>query len=229
MKKTYRIVTEQGRIADGSLPFLTQEELTNFDTVGYTGTLGGNTMTYESYLNRIHKGIFTIEQTKYADNGDQREVFSITREFDPTIGDLQPTSLEGLTKNVVERALKKLSTESVEPFSIDGMTILDIKDMIHNNHNIISSVKILLESILFNYEEQYGESLEMYRNDYFKLTSDQAKKLFEKNYTVNLFLENPDSYRTIEDPKDFKRYHDCIFGIHMSWGKDSVKRILKNG
>lgn len=75
----FNIKTSMGSTNNTSLPFLTEEELKEFNTIGYTGkTSEGEIISRTDYLNSLGKGEFKINQTKY-DNGDFSEEFTIVR------------------------------------------------------------------------------------------------------------------------------------------------------
>ena len=78
--KEYYINTHMGKVFDhSSLPFLTDSEFEEFNIVGYTGKDNfGKRMNYESFLNTLNKGIFTVNLIK-RDNGDFSESFLIIR------------------------------------------------------------------------------------------------------------------------------------------------------
>lgn len=75
---THPITTGCGRPNDPkSLPFLTEEELEEFDSIGYSGkTTNGVKMSWHEYLDSLGKGQFSIAQTKF-DNGDCIEKYVI--------------------------------------------------------------------------------------------------------------------------------------------------------
>lgn len=78
MIQTYHIETGMGRCFE-NLPFLTKEEMDNFNSIGYSRkTLAGVEMTYTQYLNSLDKGEFQVEQTKF-DNGSFVERYTIIR------------------------------------------------------------------------------------------------------------------------------------------------------
>jgi hypothetical protein len=76
----YYINTGMGKIQDRStLPFLTDNELDELDSIGYSGkSLDGNIKDRETYLNTLDKGTFVVSCTK-RDNGDFAETFLIIR------------------------------------------------------------------------------------------------------------------------------------------------------
>lgn len=68
-----------GEINHNPLVFLTQNELKEFNTIGYTGKNSqGKKTNYEEYLNTLNKGAFSVVQTKY-DNGNFCEEFLVTK------------------------------------------------------------------------------------------------------------------------------------------------------
>lgn len=78
MIKTYSIQTGMGQIMNGTLDFLSGDEIDNMNLIGYSGKLDGVKISREEYLNSLDKGEFKVEQTKY-DNGDFSESFLIIR------------------------------------------------------------------------------------------------------------------------------------------------------
>lgn len=84
--ETYNIRTCMGKVAPmfvntKPLPFITDEELDELNTIGYTGkNKKGIRTTREVFLNTLGKGRFRVEQTKF-DNGDFTEKFTITRAY----------------------------------------------------------------------------------------------------------------------------------------------------
>lgn len=76
--KIYYIETAMGTI-DKGLPFLSVEELAEFNTIGYTGKTTSLVETaFEEYLNTLGKGVFKVDRTMF-DNGDFRERYSVFR------------------------------------------------------------------------------------------------------------------------------------------------------
>jgi hypothetical protein len=78
----YDIRTSSGELTSfgDQLSFLTQEETSEFNNIGYSGkNLAGQKITREEFLNSIrpHEK-FKVKQTKF-DNGDFNEAFTITR------------------------------------------------------------------------------------------------------------------------------------------------------
>lgn len=78
--ETYHIVTQSGKLAYGcELKFLSDEELEEFNKIGYTGkNKNEGKESYEHFLNRLNLGVFVVIQTKY-DSGDFIEMFVIVR------------------------------------------------------------------------------------------------------------------------------------------------------
>jgi len=76
----YNINTSMGKVFEhSSLPFLSDSEFEEFNTIGYTGkNNSGKKMNYGEFLNTLNKGEFTVIQTK-SDNGDFSERFSIIK------------------------------------------------------------------------------------------------------------------------------------------------------
>lgn len=63
------------------LDYLTEDEKTELDVIGYSGKNSqGETTNREAYLNSLNKGQFEVEQTK-RDNGDFCESFLIVRVY----------------------------------------------------------------------------------------------------------------------------------------------------
>ncbi len=78
MISTYHITTGMGKCFI-KLPFLTDEEMENFNSIGYSSkTLDGVRTTRTKYLNSLGKGDFDVDQTLY-DNGSFEEAFTIIR------------------------------------------------------------------------------------------------------------------------------------------------------
>jgi len=74
----YDIDTNSGKCVR-PLPFLTENEQENFDSIGYSGkTLDGKKMSRSEYLNSLNKGNYSIIQTKF-DHGDFSESFTIVK------------------------------------------------------------------------------------------------------------------------------------------------------
>jgi hypothetical protein len=72
------IETCMGKMRD-KLPFLTQKQQDEFNTIGYTGkNSAGEKITRVHYLNSLKKGTFDMTLTK-SDNGDFCEEFMLTR------------------------------------------------------------------------------------------------------------------------------------------------------
>lgn len=84
--QTFKIETSMGKLrhtySKGNffhpLDFLTEEEKTNLDEIGYTGKLKGEKTSRGEYLNSLGKGEFSVEKTKF-DHGDFTEEFLIVR------------------------------------------------------------------------------------------------------------------------------------------------------
>lgn len=78
MISTYNITTGMGECF-GTLSFLNNEEMIVFNTIGYSGKdLDGKKISREEYLNKLNKGQFKMDQTKW-DNGNFEEKFTIIR------------------------------------------------------------------------------------------------------------------------------------------------------
>lgn len=76
MISTYTITTGLGKCFD-KLPFLTEKEHEEFNSIGCSGkTLDGKKTTRMNYLNELGKGEFDVTQTKF-DNGSFEERFII--------------------------------------------------------------------------------------------------------------------------------------------------------
>lgn len=76
MINTFAITTGMGKYF-GKLPFLSETELEEFNSIGYSGkTTKGIKISRESYLNSLNKGEFQVTQTKF-DNGSFQESFFI--------------------------------------------------------------------------------------------------------------------------------------------------------
>lgn len=61
----------------GKLPFLSEKELEEFNSIGYSGEdTKGIKITREDYLNSLNKGEFQVIQTKF-DDGSFEEKFTI--------------------------------------------------------------------------------------------------------------------------------------------------------
>lgn len=78
---TYRIQTCMGQLTrfGQQLGFLTDKELLEFNTIGYTGKNSKGEKIYRGdYLNSLGKGQFRIDQIKF-DSGDFTEEFNVIR------------------------------------------------------------------------------------------------------------------------------------------------------
>ncbi len=80
MIQTYNIETSMGKLTKRiSLPFLSDAELAELNTIGYTGRNSkGSLVSRQEFLNSLGKGEFEVRQTEY-DNGDFTEGFAIVR------------------------------------------------------------------------------------------------------------------------------------------------------
>lgn len=75
--KQFNIETVMGEVRGGDMPFLTKEELTEFNKIGYSGKDSkGRKTNFEQYLNSLDKGIFSVQKTK-TDSGDFCEAYQI--------------------------------------------------------------------------------------------------------------------------------------------------------
>lgn len=80
--KIYDIQTASGRLYFCTLPFLSNEELKEFNTIGYTGKNSkGERTNFQNYLNSLGKGQFEVKQTKF-DDGSFSEKFTVVRVTD---------------------------------------------------------------------------------------------------------------------------------------------------
>lgn len=76
MINTFHIQTGMGHYY-GNLPFLNDDQLKEFNSIGYSGKLtNGTPINREAYLNSLNKGEFQVTQTEF-DNGDFTEAFTI--------------------------------------------------------------------------------------------------------------------------------------------------------
>lgn len=79
--QTFDIETCMGQITSfgEQLNFLTEAEINEFNTIGYTGkNLAGVESSYSEFLNSLNKGEFSVKQTKF-DGGNFMERFFIVR------------------------------------------------------------------------------------------------------------------------------------------------------
>jgi len=77
----HNIVTNSGYLSSfyDKLNFLTEEEIKEFNCIGYSGKNSkGEESNFSKYLNSLNKGEFQVEKTKH-DNGDFSEKFTIVR------------------------------------------------------------------------------------------------------------------------------------------------------
>lgn len=75
---TYQVTTGMGRCQE-PLPFLSDAEQADLDSIGYSGkTVAGVRNGRKQYLNSLGKGHFDVTQTKF-DNGSFIEEFIIVR------------------------------------------------------------------------------------------------------------------------------------------------------
>ena len=75
----YHITTSQGRLYFSELPFLSPDEVDEFNKIGHTGKNSkGEKDYFDNFLNGLGKGEFRIDQTKF-DHGDFSEKFTIVR------------------------------------------------------------------------------------------------------------------------------------------------------
>ena len=80
--ENYTFHTGMGMAKNEDLPFLTEAEMEELNTIGYSGkNSNGKRTTREEYLNSLDKGTFKVTQTQF-DRGDFRECFHITRVTD---------------------------------------------------------------------------------------------------------------------------------------------------
>lgn len=95
--ENYLIRTVMGETNHEYLPFLTMQQLADFNSIGYTGNdLKGNKSNFESFLNSINKNwSFKVQRTKF-DDGDFCEEYIITRVSKENVKD---TVSKGKEKN----------------------------------------------------------------------------------------------------------------------------------
>lgn len=76
---SYKITTGMGRVGSHKdLPFLTKDQVDEFNDIGYTGrNKKGIKTNYQEYLNSLNIGTFSVTRTR-ADSGDFIEEFLIT-------------------------------------------------------------------------------------------------------------------------------------------------------
>ena len=78
-----RVKTCMSRLTSNSLPFLSKEEIEEFNIVGYTGKDSkGEKSSYEKYLNSLGKGKFAVDQLKFDTDGSFNEEFTIVQVTD---------------------------------------------------------------------------------------------------------------------------------------------------
>ena len=106
----YDIRTGMGTIQDSSgLTFLTEDEIRNLNTIGYSGKLNGLRTSRQTYLNSLDKGTFLVDQTKF-DDGTFVEEFTITRSYLNALEDVvvKPISYEiKISGNGTPQEIKK--------------------------------------------------------------------------------------------------------------------------
>lgn len=79
--EVFNIETGMGEYHGYSLYFLTDQELKEFNSIGYSGkTTDGKEISRTEYLNSLNKGKFSVTLTKM-DSGDFREGFTIIRQI----------------------------------------------------------------------------------------------------------------------------------------------------
>lgn len=79
--ENYSIKTGMGTLIGSTLPFLSKEELKEFDKIGYTGkNNAGKHVTYSEFLNSLDKGEFQVNQTRFGSD-DYIEKYIITRAY----------------------------------------------------------------------------------------------------------------------------------------------------
>jgi hypothetical protein len=121
MIQKHTIETGSGKCFDRTkLPFLTDEQFTEFNNIGYSGKISNGTRTTrEEYLNTLGIGEFSVEQTKY-DNGDFSEAFLIifvpSKDFKEPIK--MPQMLPESERNI--KSLAEICEEYVEARVNDG-------------------------------------------------------------------------------------------------------------
>lgn len=77
--ETFNIETGMGEYRGKALYFLTEQELKEFNSIGYRGkTTDGKFTNRSNYLNSLNKGKFSVSLTKM-DTGDFQESWVITR------------------------------------------------------------------------------------------------------------------------------------------------------
>lgn len=74
----YNVTTGMGRADRASVPFLTDQQFEDFNTIGYTGRLRGKKISREKYLNSLGTGVYTVKQVRF-DDGSFTEEFVIAR------------------------------------------------------------------------------------------------------------------------------------------------------
>lgn len=74
----YNVTTGMGRADRSSVPFLTDQQFEDFNTIGYTGRLRGKKISREKYLNSLGTGVYTVKQVRF-DDGSFTEEFVIAR------------------------------------------------------------------------------------------------------------------------------------------------------
>jgi len=77
--QTYFIKTGCGRIMGDGLPFLSNKQTEEFNTIGYTGAnSSGEKANFQDYLNSLNLGTFDMTKTKF-DNGNCLEEYTVVR------------------------------------------------------------------------------------------------------------------------------------------------------
>jgi hypothetical protein len=129
----YTIHTGMGRVSDPKLlPFLTKEEFTEFNHVGYTGKdINGDRSSYEKYLNSLGKGDFTVETLQH-DNAEFTATYLIIRakknedKVDNTIPVVDTIVFQMISIIVeAEEILKR-----VQALKLNGVIACDIDDVL---------------------------------------------------------------------------------------------------
>jgi hypothetical protein len=76
---TYSVITCMGHFQKGyELPFLSEEQIEEFNTIGCSGKLNGIKISFETYLNSLGIGHFKVNKTK-TNYGDFCEEYLITK------------------------------------------------------------------------------------------------------------------------------------------------------
>jgi len=140
--KIYTIETNMGKTTQ-SIPFLTEEQCKEFNSIGYSGkTTNGVPSNYSNYLNSLGIGHFKVQMSR-CDSSTFYEEYTIVHDENPNVATNE--LLQKFGKTLLERAYEKHELIDVGNYEEDGWCscfVLDKQSIINVFDEVFEQFKM---------------------------------------------------------------------------------------